>query len=369
MFLCVDARLGDPLSLGAMPLGTKIVAVQRMIISRQALQSPGFVGRGAEARLPQSSASAPDPHEPMETTGRRLNDVRFHHPELGAVGVEVLHLSTLRQRVSARHLAAPQRVAFFMMLFVASGQLRHQVDFGELRLGAGSLVFVRPGQVQHWHLDERCEGCLVMIDPPALKPMSLTTGNNDALLGAMADWPVGVRLDDRFATELRDGLDRLARDLDAFDGTRHDIALIQQTLLAMLLRVARWHRRRLAAVPAVPSGLRQVYQLFAAELDRRFREHLSVADYARHLGYSESTLNRAVRLATGQSAKVQVDRRLAMEAARMLVHTQATVAEIAHALGFSESTNFGRFFVRLVGATPARFRLRHAGAPRPGTEA
>ncbi len=294
-------------------------------------------------------------------------EVRFHNPQLGTVGVEVLHLSTLRQRVSARHLAAPQRVEFFMLLFVANGYLRHVVDFAELRLGAGSLVFVRPGQVQHWHLDERAQGCLVLIDPPALTPITHSRSGRDALLAAMADWPVGVRLDDEFAAQLRAGLDRLARDLAEYDGTVHDVTLIRQGLLAVLLRVARWHRRRWNDLPRPPAGTQQVYRLFEAELEQHFRSHRSVADYARRLGYSESTLNRVCRAATGQSAKVLLDRRLAMEAARMLVHSPASVAEVGHALGFSEPTNFNRFFVRLVGATPLSFRGRYTGGRDTGS--
>lgn len=302
----------------------------------------------------------------MKSSRSEPDEVRFHHPRLGSVGVEVLHLSTLRQRVSARHLAAPQRVEFFMLLFVARGALRHVVDFAELPLAAGSLVFVRPRQVQHWHLDERAEGCMVLIDPPALTPIAHSRGARDALLAAMADWPVAVRLDEPFAAELRSGLDGLARDLAAFDGTADDVTMIRQGLPAMLLRLARWHRHHGPDQPRPPAGTQRIYRLFEAEMEQHFSSHRSVAVYARRLGYSESTLNRACRAATGQSAKVLLDRRLAMEAARRLVHSPASVAEIGHALGFSEATNFVRFFVRMVRMTPLNFRLRHTGGGSPG---
>ena len=200
---------------------------------------------------------------------------------------------------------------------------------------------------------------MVLIDPPALTPIAHTRSARDALLSAMADWPVGVRLDNEFATEVRNGLECLARDVAAFDGTVDDAMLIRQGLLAVLLRVARWHRRRWNDVPRPPAATQQVYRLFEAEMEAHFRGHRSVADYAQRLGYSESTLNRTCRAATGQSAKVLLDRRLALEAARMLVHSPASVAEIGHALGFSESTNFVRFFVRLMGSVPMKFRARY----------
>jgi AraC-like DNA-binding protein len=157
---------------------------------------------------------------------------------------------------------------------------------------------------------------------------------------------VGVRLDDEFAAELRTGLDCLARDLAVFDGTVHDVTLIRQGLLAVLLRVACWHRWRWNDLPQPPAGTQQVYRLFEAEMEQHFRSHRSVADYARRLGYSESTLNRACRAAIGQSAKVLLDRPLAMEAARMLVHSPASVAEVGPAYGCARASTRGRGLAR-----------------------
>jgi AraC-like DNA-binding protein len=85
-----------------------------------------------------------------------------------------------------------------------------------------------------------------------------------------------------------------------------------------------------------------------------------VLDYAKRLGYSESTLSRACVAATGYTAKQAIDLRVALEARRMLVHSDATVAQIGHRLGFSEPTNFVKFFRRTCGVTPLDFRSRTA---------
>ena len=85
-------------------------------------------------------------------------------------------------------------------------------------------------------------------------------------------------------------------------------------------------------------------------------------DYARRLGYSESTLSRACVAAVGHTAKRAIDLRLVLEAKRLLVHSQATVVQISHQLGFSEPTNFVKFFRRLAGRTPQQFRAAGTGA-------
>lgn len=82
-----------------------------------------------------------------------------------------------------------------------------------------------------------------------------------------------------------------------------------------------------------------------------------VTSYADRLGYSARTLSRACLVATGQTAKEVLVDRLLLEAKRLLVHTELSAAAIATELGFSEATNFGKFFARHAGTSPARFRV------------
>jgi AraC-like DNA-binding protein len=45
-----------------------------------------------------------------------------------------------------------------------------------------------------------------------------------------------------------------------------------------------------------------------------------------------------------------------LEAKRLLAHTDRTVLSIATRLGFTEASNFGKFFTRHTGVTPLEFR-------------
>jgi AraC-like DNA-binding protein len=42
------------------------------------------------------------------------------------------------------------------------------------------------------------------------------------------------------------------------------------------------------------------------------------------------------------------------------VHSEVTAAQIGHRLGFTEPTNFLKFFKRTAGCTPLEFREAHA---------
>lgn len=101
------------------------------------------------------------------------------------------------------------------------------------------------------------------------------------------------------------------------------------------------------------------YYRFRLELERSFTTTHRVEDYAAQLGYSVRTLTRACLAAVGEPAKQVIDNRVRLEAERLLAHTTYPVASIARRLGFSQPTNFGRFFSHHTGTTPTDFRSKH----------
>ncbi|WP_408996973.1 helix-turn-helix domain-containing protein [Streptomyces ipomoeae] len=100
---------------------------------------------------------------------------------------------------------------------------------------------------------------------------------------------------------------------------------------------------------------------FRHELDRPYATTRNAADYASCIGCSPRTLNRACQAVTGHTAKALIDAHVALEAKRLLAHTDLPVATISRRLGFSEPTNFGKFFTRETGSTPGTFRTQEQG--------
>ncbi len=285
-----------------------------------------------------------------------VRKIRFENPRLGRVGVEVLTLETLRERAGAA-LALPERPEFHLLLLVRAGRARHMVDFVEHELRHGTVVFVRPGQVQQWRMQPALQGLLVLISGEALAP-SIARAEVDMKLLSLDAWPTASRPSQTLFLEAAADVERMSADIERFEGSAIEAAIIRHALLALLLRLARELRAGEEATPA--SRAAEIHRLFLRELDAGFHKRLSVLDYARRIGYSESTISRACVAAAGRTAKQIVDLRIALEAKRLLVHSQATVAQIGYQLGFAEPTNFVKFFRRMEGTTPQEFRVRAA---------
>lgn len=302
----------------------------------------------------------------MDADPSQLRETRFDNDPLTALGIECLTLAELRRRVPQERLLAPERVDFCMLLLVTQGSGAHMVDFVQAPLQPGSLVVVRPGQVQQWQPCPGMDGLLVLMTAQALAPVQ--AADSKALNGlAMDEWPATTLLPAPTLREVTEAMQRLVQDFQRLDAVREppadtarshpmDAALVRHSAQGVLLRLGRWFSLCAAADQASGAGERAIYRLFVRELEAGFRRRIGVADLASRLGYSESTLSRACKAAEGRSAKQVIDRRVALEAARQLVHSTASVATIGHHLGFSEATNFVKFFSRMQGLSPQAFR-------------
>ena len=86
------------------------------------------------------------------------------------------------------------------------------------------------------------------------------------------------------------------------------------------------------------------------------RNTIRVSAMAEAAGCSESQLERRMRRVFGLSATQYVLRVRVEAAAKLLVETDTTLAEIATSCGFYDQPSFTRRFARLTNATPAQFR-------------
>ncbi|WP_167772668.1 helix-turn-helix domain-containing protein [Ramlibacter henchirensis] len=276
--------------------------------------------------------------------------------------MEVLSLEQLRSRAKPSLFEAPQRVDFHHLLLIQEGRAEHMVDFVTYGLRPGAVLLVRPGQVQQWKLPAEVQGQLALISSEALSP-SVARTDVDMHLLALAQWPAFSQPSRALFRAAVDDIGRLAADVERFEGTDVEAAIIRHELLTLLMRLARELRSVIPHREATRDA--EIYALFQKELEATYAKRLSVLDYARRLGFSESTLSRACVATVGRTAKAEVDGRVVLEAKRLLVHSQYTAVQIAHQLGFTEPTNFLKFFKRGAGCTPLEFRQAHTIAGRP----
>ena len=279
----------------------------------------------------------------------------FDPPEERVPGFEIIDLATLheRRRRRGRRPDLVHRVDFHTLTLITEGSGEHAIDFVTYPCRPGTLLRVRPGQVQSFVRPGTANGTHLLFTP-AFPPHSSSA---DRLVN---EWygPACRQLDASPAyAVLHTLLGQIRAEYDRPEQTV-SAEILQLLLATVLLQIDRLPPPEGGVDPQAGG---EVYTRFRAELERSYAATRRAADYAHRIGYTVKTLTRACTAATGQPVKHVIDGRVALEAQRLLAHTDQPVATIARRLGFLEPTNFGKFFSRHTGMTPGAFRRAHQG--------
>lgn len=277
----------------------------------------------------------------------------FSPPGTG-VELEVMDLAELRSRTPEGHPQRVHRLDFHTITLVTQGTGERMVDFATFPCRPGTLLWVRPGQVQRFAPGSGLNGPHLLFT--STFPLDFT--GSDRLvthwLGPTC-WQLGTSREYASVASLLAQLSAESHRGPVVPSAAAAVVTqqIQQFLLAAIMlqisRLSPYDEREHDS---------EVYARFRAELELSYPSTRRAEDYAARLGYSVKTLSRACLAAVGQPVKRVINGRVALEAQRLLAHTDEPVAIISRRLGFSEPTNFGKFFVRHTGTTPGEFRMR-----------
>jgi AraC-like DNA-binding protein len=210
-------------------------------------------------------------------------------------------------------------------------------------------LWIRPGQVQQCGELDGAEGVVVYFEPAFLDAdTARAVGLHDSYA------PTVIDPDNTAQNSLRTLANQSLEEFDSLGRVPLEVhtAVLRHLLAALVLRLScagdQTADARMRAVP-------EVFARFRALVERDFMRTRDVSEYAARLGYSPRTVSRASHDVFGFAAKEFIDRRVILEAKRLLAHGELSAAQIATHLGFSSATNFTKFFRRHTGSSPGAF--------------
>ncbi|MET7335720.1 helix-turn-helix domain-containing protein [Nonomuraea sp. NPDC005650] len=293
-----------------------------------------------------------------------VQEIQYVPSAAGAAGVEVMPIAELRRRMhshggaqgarEAEGAGRAQRPDFHLLLTVEQGLLWHMVDFADYAVTDGTWLWVRPGQVQRFGDLSGATGTVVLFQPDFLDPVTAADVRLDDPFGRTL-WQIAGQ----DALALRRALDHLAHEYGttAMPAPTRS-AILQRLLAVLLLRLT----HVISPVGTLLGEHTETFRRLRAAVEADFTRARDVGHYARALGYSPRTLTRAAHAAAGVGAKEFIDRRVVLEAKRLLAHGDEPVVSIGARLGFLDASNFVKYFIQRTGATPATFRSRYRPA-------
>jgi len=273
------------------------------------------------------------------------------------VEIEVVSLSKLY----AQHrsiIIAPHRTRFYHIIWFQKREVTHVVDFKPVKIKADSLLFVGADRVQAFDPVGVGDGKAIIFTESFFfaSKADLFFLKSTPLFDHLLDG-TALRLRSPSCAPIISTFEAIERELQNPIDSRQQ-AILKNLLHNLLLLAEREIRNQ--GLPDAKKGPDLDYTLlFRDVLDKQFREVKSVSRYARQIHVSEKRLNQATSQILGRTPKQLIDDRVMLEAKRLLVHSERAIKDIAFDLGFSEPTNFIKYFRKHSKLTPTEFREKY----------
>jgi AraC family transcriptional regulator, transcriptional activator of pobA len=250
-------------------------------------------------------------------------------------------------------LPYPHRHDFYHIVWVVNGRGHHIIDSVRYEVKPNTLFFMAPGQIHDFVLSDDATGFTINFSPEffALKLHSRQ---------ALTDIPIydfekltnALYIDEERAHGLHVILDAIIEEYLTEQSGYEEV--IWSYLWIFLLKVS----RIASSDSVVNSGSRTqlLSRRFKSALEKNFSAINQTTDYASLLKVTERALNEATRQAFGYTAAQLIRERVMLEAKRLLLHSEISVAEIADRLGFEDPAYFSRCFKKHTSRSPIEFR-------------
>ncbi len=252
------------------------------------------------------------------------------------------------------HPEDPHRHLYQELLWVKNGSGQHQIDHIPLEIQPATFYLIGQGQVHSFAEGVELDGFLLRFTDDFLM-------HDLDMLG----WDYRMTLFSHFTAHRMFTVE--AHAIDSFDsimqrmwaeiqhqrfGQQH----ILRHLLSILLILLERARQDMPPSNTPDDHRLEIFQQFVSHLEQDYAQNHSVQHYAQQAHLTQRQLSEIVKQFTGQTAKKVILERVILEAKRYLQHTNASIKEIAFALGFKDSSYFSKVFKHITGVAPNEYK-------------
>lgn len=249
-----------------------------------------------------------------------------------------------------KNLVFPHRHNFYHFVLFTKGEGSHTIDFERFEVEPWQIYFMSPGQIHTWEFGENMDGYVVNFHKDLFKDVLL---RSDYLM--MFPFFSGLVRDGVFVVEEEDR-NLVTEILDRILQYRGDVSFIKASLLYLFQLL---NRQRISSFSTESSVYNHtLLRNFLNLIESNFKSLRLPKEYAALLYITPNHLNALCKELLGQSAGEIIRDRVILEAKRLLVIKDYSVAEIAYELNFNDNSYFTKFFKKAVGVTPEEFRKK-----------
>lgn len=230
-----------------------------------------------------------------------------------------------------------------VMVFVKGGG-RHIIDFKEHTIENASIHLLAKGSLHWLERNANSMGFAIVYKEQYLWKMQMM--NADVDYNAIFSTSAVINLN----TEQQNDFQFIFQEMLHH---QHNAAYRLNLIAVFLTKIALQALHQ--PPPSIPKPSVLIYKLVEV-IEEHYLQNLSNDAYAKMLHTNTSSLMHQVKRNTGKTLFKLVQERKLLEAKKLIVQTNDSLAQIAYHLNFREPAHFTNWFKKLSGQTPQQFR-------------
>lgn len=254
-----------------------------------------------------------------------------------------------------KNLFFPHKHSFYHLVLFTKGAGTHSIDFKTFNVAPYQIYFMIPGQVHSWNFEGDVDGYVIHFSPPFFQSFLLKNEYLDQFpffSGVIDDAVIDIQPE--FHQKVTDLFEKIIAESE--DTGNMGIDMIRALMLQLFILITRMNVG--SKENRQPQYNYTLLKTFQKLIEKNFTTLKLPKDYAELLYITPNHLNAICNDLLGTSAGEVIRNRILLEAKRLLINLDLTIAEIGYRLNFSDNSYFTKFFKKYTGLTPEEFRKR-----------
>ncbi|NVO21454.1 MAG: helix-turn-helix domain-containing protein [Bacteroidetes bacterium] len=241
----------------------------------------------------------------------------------------------------------PHRHDHEELVILTGGMPVHLVDFTSTRLEAPMIIYIAKGKVHSIHPDPNTRGWVIRYTNELIPESRFNFYSN------FSD-QVNFQLNPDYCASDLNALCEMM--LKEYKSPKPNYEIVRHLLSAVLARIDADRKQDDQESSPAGSMYTTTFNSFLKILENNYKRPEGVDFYADKLNMGSRNLNLISQAIFGKSITEIIETRKLIEARRLLLNSDLTVANIAYELGYNENSYFTRVFRKKTGVTPTAFR-------------
>lgn len=244
---------------------------------------------------------------------------------------------------------------FYLILLVTKGTGKHTIDFLEYEVYPGAMFIVSPGQIHHWNLSPKIDGCILFFTKEYfLHDFDTNKLTRFPFFNSTFSIP-SIKLNSKQRKSIAQKYKLIAEEYQTRSTNYRE--MIRIYLNAMFIELSRVYVKNSNNKLVYNYDLLQLNK-YEALVDKYFKRHRPISCYSKKMNITDRQLSYLCKKTVNKTPLEILTNRIILEAKRLIIHSDLSISSISNELNFNDNSYFIRLFKKNTKLTPEQFRTK-----------